>query len=125
MVKTLTITAAIIAAGIVAGIAGAAGRIALSDDTISQWLDNGSNHPAFIAWANANLTGEQILSLELLMSPPPSDTDKRAVLDRAMQILEAGGIRSGRAIEAITGERDRLPAIVVEPVDDDTPRGRP
>lgn len=124
--KRLVIVAAAMG-GIVLATGGslAAGKISLADDIVCQWLDDTGNQRAFIAWANENLTGEQVLSLELLMSPPPSDADKRDALDKAARVLEAAGLRTGAAIEALQSERAKLPDPIVVTVEDDAPRRRP
>ena len=107
-----------IAATFAAGHIEAAGKIDLSNAVIAEWLDNGQNQERFIAWANENLTGEQILSLELLIAPPPTNEAKREALDKARAMLEGAGIRKGAAFDAITDERAAMPDPVTEAVDD-------
>ena len=106
---------------------GAENTFRLSPEIIGQWLDDGSNHPAFIKWATEELSQAEIDSLEDLIAPVPDTETKRTALDKAKQVLLSAGLPStDAAIAVLDSELAKLPTPNVEEVVDEvTPPARP
>lgn len=81
--KKFGIVTLIIVALAFSGFVGAQAKASFSKDTrlVAQWFTDNANTQKFIAWANDNLSQEQIDSLQLLMFPEVEKGNKQVALE--------------------------------------------
>jgi hypothetical protein len=114
MIRICLVVMTLLATGALAFVGYAQDKAAFADPArVAAYINNDSR--AFVAMLEGVLTQRQCDDIEVALFPPPTDTEKRKALERAVLALRDAGLKgNSAAVIEIVKELDAMPVDVTD-----------